>query len=156
MVLLLRGKSKCSVCGAVISASDEIVGFTAFLGPEHPLWRYSDSAMHKGCFAAWPDRKEFAALYDAFKERSASMRAPEALADAKRRDDAAKEAQLRDDREHNVGHARIMDVVRARGASCPHCGTHAVEYRELRGTARLRLACLSCARSFDASELRLP
>jgi hypothetical protein len=66
---------------------------------------------------------------------------------------------------------------RAEGARCPHCGAPSdpepargreslsggigglprslsVDFRELAGTARIRLQCRGCARSCDASELR--
>ena len=38
---------------------DEIYATSHFLGPEHPLWRHSDSGMHWDCFENWDHRKEF-------------------------------------------------------------------------------------------------
>jgi hypothetical protein len=109
--------------------------------------------MHKACFEIWPDRDEFEALYEAFKERARLMRTPEKLEERRRERARVDEARRRDDREHNERHAQIMTIVRIVGVPCPHCGTRAADYRELTGTARLRLACRACHRSFNASEL---
>jgi hypothetical protein len=153
--VFLRGKSPCPICGRLIARDEAVVAFTHFLGREHRLWRFSDCAMHKECFEIWPDRDEFEALYEAFKERVRLMRTPERLEERRRERARADEARRRDDREHNERHKRVMTIVRTEGAKCPHCGTRAVEYRELTGAARLRLACLACHRSLNACDLQL-
>jgi hypothetical protein len=153
MVLLTRG-SRCSLCGELVDRAEKIVGFTHFLGREHRLWRYSDSAMHASCYAAWPDREEFAGLY---AEAMARRPAPstEELEESRRRDEAEREARSRKDREHNLRSTEVMRLVAERGASCPHCGTRSIAYRELAGTGRVYVVCDACKRSCNADELRL-
>lgn len=155
VVLLLRGTSRCSLCDEIISTNDPIVGFTHFLGSEHRLWRYSDSAMHVACYEAWPDKEEFDALHDAAQAKIRSSTAPSQLEALRRQqaDDRATQARL--DREHGDRHAQIMAVVRAHGAKCPHCSSSGSSFRELKGTARLRLVCEACGRSCDASDLHI-
>lgn len=58
MPLVLRGKSTCSLCGLVLE-SDQIVGLPPVLPPDHPLWRFSDSAMHESCYENWRHRDYF-------------------------------------------------------------------------------------------------
>ena len=66
MALILRGKTQCSICGVVIKDGDPIVSTTHFIVDEnHPLWRFSDSGMHKSCFLAWPLRETFVERYNA-------------------------------------------------------------------------------------------
>lgn len=35
----------------------------------HPLWRYSDAAMHKTCFLAWSERRFFISTFNEFFDR---------------------------------------------------------------------------------------
>lgn len=151
MVLLFKG-SKCSLCDEVLERDEKIVGFTAFLQPEHRLWPYSDSAMHERCFSAWPDKQEFEALYAAAEEEWRALQTPEKVEERRRAHAEVEAERARRDAEHN---ARIMRAVRRRGAVCPHCGSRSTAYRELNGTARLCLACLTCRRSCNADELLL-
>src|SRR4030095_3554090 len=65
MALLIRDKTTCSICGAVISGSDEVVMTSHFIrDQDDPLWRFSDSAMHWSCFLAWEHRAEFVTRYN--------------------------------------------------------------------------------------------
>jgi hypothetical protein len=57
VALIFRGKTECSLCGNVIMAGDEIVATSH-------LWRFSDSAMHRGCFLTWDQRAAFVAKYN--------------------------------------------------------------------------------------------
>jgi len=42
------------------------VAFGHFISDQSdPLWRYSDSAMHRTCFLAWPKKEEFRARQNA-------------------------------------------------------------------------------------------
>ena len=60
MALILRGLTKCSMCGGVIESDDETVSTTHFIDDQNDaLWRFSDSAMHKQCFLNWEHRKDF-------------------------------------------------------------------------------------------------
>ncbi len=55
MAIVIRGKTMCSLCDAILSDTDDIVMFPHFISVQtHPLWRFSDSAMHRSCFAGWP------------------------------------------------------------------------------------------------------
>ena len=63
--IVLRGKTECSVCGNVVIESDEIVATSHFIADEDdPLWRFSDSAMHRPCFLGWDQRAEFVAKFN--------------------------------------------------------------------------------------------
>ncbi|MCA9584494.1 MAG: hypothetical protein KC657_03965 [Myxococcales bacterium] len=155
MVLLIRGKSRCSRCGQVLAKEDEIVGFTHFLGAEHHLWRYSDSAMHAACFKDWPEKDEFERLYAEAGEKRRALAKPERIEELRRAQAQEHEARIRRDAEHNASHARIMATVQEHGAVCPHCGLRSTSFRELDGTDRLRLACRACGRSCNADELNL-
>ena len=65
MAIVLRGKTECSVCGNVIKDGDEIVATSHFIADQNdPLWRFSDSAMHRSCFANWNHRTEFVAKFN--------------------------------------------------------------------------------------------
>ena len=60
MALILRGQSTCSICSNDLNEGDEIVATTHFIAdPTDPLWRFSDSGMHKSCFLEWEHRQEF-------------------------------------------------------------------------------------------------
>lgn len=155
MVLLIRGKSTCAICGRVIAVEDSVVGFAAFLDPTHRLWRYSDAAMHGPCYEAWPERAEFEALYAAAEAQQMPSSTPARLKELWRSREHDREAQQLKDERHNHGHERVMTTVRDGGAACPHCGARATTFRDLGGTARRRLACLTCHRSFSAEDLRL-
>lgn len=65
MAIVVGGKTKCSVCGHIIAGSDDIVMFPHFIWDEaHPLWRFSDSAMHRRCFADWDQAERFQSIYN--------------------------------------------------------------------------------------------
>jgi hypothetical protein len=60
MAIVMRGKTRCSICGDVITDGHDIVSTPHFLWDEaHPLWRFSDSGMHQRCFAGWEHAAEF-------------------------------------------------------------------------------------------------
>ena len=63
-VALFSVNMPCSLCREPIRVGDDIVGTTHFIGDAtDPLWRYSDSVMHRRCFDAWEHRDEFARRY---------------------------------------------------------------------------------------------
>jgi hypothetical protein len=65
VAIVFRGKTRCSICGAVIDDGADWVGTPHFIQDDaHPLWRFSDSAMHRACFVGWEHADEFRALYD--------------------------------------------------------------------------------------------
>lgn len=66
MAIIDFGKSRCSICGETLRVEQSIVSTTHFLRePNEPLWRFSDSAMHRLCFNGWELRHAFAAQYRA-------------------------------------------------------------------------------------------
>ena len=65
MAIVLRGKTDCSLCGSLINSANEIVMFPHFIWDNaHPLWRFSDSAMHQQCFADWDQAERFRAIFN--------------------------------------------------------------------------------------------
>ena len=64
MALIITGKSLCALCGDVIAKEDELVATSHFLGPDDPLFRFSDAPFHKRCFLAWEHREEFVSRYN--------------------------------------------------------------------------------------------
>jgi len=66
LALILRGKTPCSICGDVINDGDVVVATSHFIGDkDDPLWRFSDSGMHRDCFLSWPLREDFVLKYNA-------------------------------------------------------------------------------------------
>jgi hypothetical protein len=63
MAIIIEGATKCKICGLPIERGDRTKGFPAFLTDDHPLYRYSDSAMHMECYETCPDK---AALEDVY------------------------------------------------------------------------------------------
>ena len=65
MALILLGKTECSICGVVLYEGDALVATTHFIADHNdPLWRFSDSAMHKSCFLEWEHRRSFVKKYN--------------------------------------------------------------------------------------------
>ncbi|KQW51210.1 MULTISPECIES: hypothetical protein [unclassified Roseateles] len=65
MALLILGVSTCPLCDQPIEGGQETVATTHFIeSPMHPLWCYSDSVMHYGCFRTWEQRQLFVAEYN--------------------------------------------------------------------------------------------
>ena len=65
MALILLGLSKCSLCGVALQGGDEIVSTSHFIADrDDPLWRFSDSGMHKSCFLSWEQRDNFVKKYN--------------------------------------------------------------------------------------------
>jgi hypothetical protein len=51
-------------CGEVIGKCDEVYATTHFIADtDDPLWQYSDSAIHLGCFEQWEHGDEFDQRY---------------------------------------------------------------------------------------------
>ncbi|MDP1797859.1 MAG: hypothetical protein Q8K78_10270 [Planctomycetaceae bacterium] len=54
----------CSLCDEPIRVGDDTVATTYFIGDHSdPLYRYSDSVMHRPCFDCWEFRDEFVRRY---------------------------------------------------------------------------------------------
>ena len=65
MALIIRGKTECSLCGTVLIDGDDLVATSNFIADEDdPLWRFSDSAMHRQCFLSWEHRQRFVDTYN--------------------------------------------------------------------------------------------
>jgi hypothetical protein len=59
VALNFSGKSAYSVCGGVLGEGDDVVLHPHLLPAGHPLWRFSDSAMHRGCYEGWEHHRYF-------------------------------------------------------------------------------------------------
>ena len=65
MAICIRGATRCSLCDQVITEDDDVVMTSHFIPDQaHPLWRYSDSTMHRRCFLGWEHRGEFVAMFN--------------------------------------------------------------------------------------------
>lgn len=50
MALVIRGKTKCRLCGRVIAEQDEIVTFPSGLfHPGEPAFEVNDAGVHRSC-----------------------------------------------------------------------------------------------------------
>ena len=66
MALILRGATRCSICGTVLQEQEPVVATSHFIADQaDPLWQFSDTAMHKGCFLDWHLRKQFLERFNA-------------------------------------------------------------------------------------------
>ncbi len=66
MAQIILGASRCPLCDGVIAEDFGIVATSHFIAnASDPLWRYSDAAMHRACFLAWPHREEFVVKFNA-------------------------------------------------------------------------------------------
>src|SRR5215813_8715346 len=65
MALITRGITRCALCDSVLKVDDAIVATSHFIADsQHPLWRFSDAAMHKSCFLNWDQRQSFVDLFN--------------------------------------------------------------------------------------------
>ena len=67
MAIIIRGASKCSICGEVLEEGQSLVAFPHFLRQGDELWRYSDFGMHEQCFEQWEHRDAMIHKYRVFK-----------------------------------------------------------------------------------------
>ncbi|HEX4519554.1 MAG TPA: hypothetical protein VH063_08255 [Gaiellaceae bacterium] len=75
MALILRGKSKCAVCGQTIQADDEATGLPHFAdGPADVHWRFSDAPFHLSCYLNLPEQAEIEARVAGLHQRSAESK----------------------------------------------------------------------------------
>lgn len=66
MAIIIVGKTACTICNLVLDEVEPWVAFPHFIVDEtHPLWRFSDSGVHRSCFASWPNASEFRKLFNA-------------------------------------------------------------------------------------------
>jgi hypothetical protein len=68
MALLIRGKTKCPLCGDTIEHDQEVAAFPAFLPSGHPLGTFSDAALHKTCFQQDARSEAVGQLYHRYRE----------------------------------------------------------------------------------------
>jgi hypothetical protein len=59
MALWFSGTSKCSICALVLDSDQDVIGHPHLLPPNHALWRFSDSAMHRTCYERWEHHEYF-------------------------------------------------------------------------------------------------
>lgn len=66
VALVKLGSSKCPLCEKVFQKGYDVVATSHFIIDQtDPLWRYSDAAMHRQCFASWEYRETFRDKYNA-------------------------------------------------------------------------------------------
>ena len=65
MALIIRGKSKCPICGEALQKDQRLVATSHFIYDRvDPLWQFSDAGMHYECFQHWPHREIFVSKYN--------------------------------------------------------------------------------------------
>jgi hypothetical protein len=157
MALIIRGSSTCPICRRVIDTEDDVVATGPFLPRGHPLWGYSDAAMHRACFLAWENRVVFVA---AFNSIVGPVMAPrgirrQMLDDGSISDvvidpelDAAWEQQSKEMKRTHEARTLAREQAdahwRGRPRACPQCETGFTSVQS-------RGACPSCGHVFDAS-----
>lgn len=59
------GRDVCALCGEAIRPGEPALDTPDFIADEHdPLYRVSDAAVHRACFAVWEGRKRFIARFN--------------------------------------------------------------------------------------------
>jgi len=70
MAIIIRGKTKCSICGAVIEDGQTVSSFPHFIQNElDPLAVFNDGAFHLECFRNQPLARKAEKLYDEMLRR---------------------------------------------------------------------------------------
>jgi hypothetical protein len=70
MALVILEKSECPLCGKVLRQGESLVMTSPFIEERtHPLWRFSDAAMHRACFLAWSERPLFIETFNSYFDR---------------------------------------------------------------------------------------
>jgi hypothetical protein len=65
MERIKAGRAHCALCGEDIRPAEDALVTPDFLADEtDPLWRFSDTSMHRACFLVWDRRKAFVARYN--------------------------------------------------------------------------------------------
>lgn len=67
MAIIIEGKTLCGICGLAIVNAADATCFPAFLPQGHRLSRFSDSAFHKDCFVACPERQQVDDVYGKYR-----------------------------------------------------------------------------------------
>jgi hypothetical protein len=137
MALIFRGSTPCSICGNVIANSDNIVATSHFIGDENdPLWRFSDSAMHRTCFLAWDLRQSFVATFNEIVGPMTSgngtyheMQADGRIESKYRDEESRRRAEARKDTNPNL--SPLSEAVEAEIAELIRTGPTAVAIKEL-------------------------
>ena len=81
MAIVIEGVTTCSICDELLTG-DDLVMFPHFIQDDcHPLWRFSDSGMHRRCFTKWEHAPAFRAAYAVFWPKLVPHHPREILAD---------------------------------------------------------------------------
>ena len=65
VAIVIRETTQCPICGKLILDNHEVVATPHFISDQNdPLWRFSNSAMHRSCFLGWNERSEFVAKFN--------------------------------------------------------------------------------------------
>ena len=55
MAIILRGKTRCPICGQVLEKGQKLVAFSKFISDQaDPLAMFDDAALHEDCFRSHP------------------------------------------------------------------------------------------------------
>jgi hypothetical protein len=68
VALFFAGKTTCSRCGKIVESGRDAILFPAFLRRDHRLGKFSDAVFHKTCYGEWPDRTEFEAIFQRYRQ----------------------------------------------------------------------------------------
>lgn len=65
MAVIISGLSRCPLCEQLLGDTEPLVATWHFMAdPFHPLYAFSDAAMHQSCFLRWNKREEFVRLFN--------------------------------------------------------------------------------------------
>lgn len=66
MAVIISGLSRCPLCEELLGETEPLVVTWHFMiDPFHPLYAFSDAAMHQSCFLRWDKREEFVGIFNA-------------------------------------------------------------------------------------------
>jgi hypothetical protein len=58
MAIILIGKSRCPLCGEILTAESSIISLPAISDVSNPLYHFFDSGIHESCFEKWGKKSE--------------------------------------------------------------------------------------------------
>ncbi len=145
MALVVIGETCCSLCGEILQEHEARRSYSMFAAPAD-LVSHVDTSMHVSCHAAWPRRFDFDRAYEVHQRELESW-----ASEQRTRHEASR---TRVDPVVARDHAAVMATIRERGATCPHCGVHAHDYREFSSTPPTKVLCDACKRVVSPFDLK--
>lgn len=72
MAIIIKGKTKCPLCGNTLEEGQELVAFSPFVSNElDPLWLFSDAAFHSDCLDHHTRSSEAIARHEEMRKKTA-------------------------------------------------------------------------------------